>query len=120
MRILSALSGRTIHYLRCSSFDKEAHTPPSPGSGGPISCIGWGTNVTDHRSALEKLRGSQEGLSLEDLLSPATDLSQLTDLKNDLPRELALLDIEGSLPKLCTLPPTGDEYVLLHATSSIG
>lgn len=112
MRILSALSGRTIHYLDCSPSDKEVHTAPSPGTSNPISCIGWGTNVTDHRSALQKLRNSQETLSLEDLLSSETDLSQLADLKNDLPRELALLDIESSLPKLCTLPPTGDEYVV--------
>lgn len=29
----------------------------------------------------------------------------------DLPRDLALLDIERSLPKLSVLPSTGDEYV---------
>lgn len=34
-------------------------------------------------------------------------------LKADLPRELALLDAESSLPKLSTLPGTGGEYVLL-------
>jgi len=47
---------------------------------------------------------------VEDLLSPDMQPSKAAAyMKADLPRELALLDIESSLPKLSTLPGTGSE-----------
>lgn len=49
-------------------------------------------------------------LTVEDLLSPnAVPSKAAALLKADLPRELASLDAENSLPKLSTLPGTGGE-----------
>ena len=45
--------------------------------------------------------------SLDQLLSLRADVEKLLHLKSDLPRELSNIDIETSLPKLSTLPPTG-------------
>jgi hypothetical protein len=46
-------------------------------------------------------------------------LTSLSHLKAELPRDLALLDVERSLPKLSVLPPTGDKYVV-WASAAVG
>lgn len=70
-------------------------------------------NFTDCRVARAHLREAVGQVSVEDLLSPDVHPSKAAALLGaDLPRELALLDVESSLPKLSTLPPTGGEYVL--------
>jgi anaphase-promoting complex subunit 4 len=66
-------------------------------------------NFTDSKTALRNLQDAEGRLTVDDLLSPETQLTKLAMLKADLPRELALLDIERSLPKLSTLPSTGDK-----------
>lgn len=75
-----------------------------------ITCLGWGVNFTDIKSAQLHLDDAAGQLTVEDLLSPNTHPSKAASLlKADLPRELASLDIESSLPKLSTLPGTGGE-----------
>ncbi|PGH12046.1 hypothetical protein AJ80_06865 [Polytolypa hystricis UAMH7299] len=120
IRILGAYSGKTIHNLPCGS----SLSPPSPSSptSGPqtcLSCLGWGTNFTDGKAVMKSLQESAGTLSVDDLLSPNMPLSKLAQLKADLPRELALLDIMRSLPKLSTLPSTGDEDDVFSSRTSI-
>ena len=81
------------------------------GTPASICCVGWGVTFTDGKSYLKELKDANGRLPVDEILSPDTQSSKLTYLKADLPRELALLDIESSLPKLSTLPATGDEYV---------
>lgn len=108
VRVLSAHSGKTVHYLECHSTSS-----PPVNSNAKISCIGWGVNFTDIKAAREYLQDAEGKLSVEDILTPGAHLPNAAQLKADLPRELALLDIESSLPKLSTLPTTGNESVLL-------
>ncbi|KAK2873517.1 hypothetical protein FQN49_002295 [Arthroderma sp. PD_2] len=108
IRLLSSYSGKMVHSLK-------AQSPPIPfslpqRSPGTVSCIGWGVSFAETRSLLKNLKDPEGKLSLDDLLMSDTKLSShLGFLKADLPRELSLLDIEGSLPKLSTLPSTGDD-----------
>lgn len=67
-------------------------------------------NFTDSEAAKRQLYEAAGQLSVEDLLSLDMQPSKAAALlKADLPRELALLDIESSLPRLSTLPSTGGE-----------
>ncbi|KAI1940293.1 hypothetical protein LOZ52_003843 [Ophidiomyces ophidiicola] len=123
IRMLSAYSGKTVHILDCNQktgynsddTPQEASIPPS----GTICCLGWGVNLTDEQAASKTVKESQGRLSLDDLLAPETPLSKLPYIKADLPRELALLDIDRSLPKLSTLPSTGDDDDIFSTRASI-
>lgn len=105
-----------MHVLPCnpapvyslSGPPKEPSVPPSAS----ICCLGWGVNLTDGRGVERTANESHKGLAVEDTLTPESTMSKLPYIKADLPRQLALLDIDRSLPKLSTLPSTGDEYVL--------
>jgi anaphase-promoting complex subunit 4 len=84
------------------------------------TCVGWGINFTDSRAARRHLLDFAGQVSIEDLLTPSTYPSKAAGiLKADLPRELALLDIESSLPKLSTLPATGGEDDVFSSRASI-
>lgn len=75
-----------------------------------VTCLGWGTNFTDSAAAQRNLEEAAGQLTIDDMLSTDIGPSKAAAfLKADLPRELALLDAESSLPKLSTLPGTGGE-----------
>lgn len=71
-----------------------------------VTCLGWGVNFTD--SAQAKARVDTTGSTLEELLGRAS-LDSTEESFSDLPRELALLDVETTVPKLSTLPSAGKE-----------
>ncbi|OJK04513.1 hypothetical protein ASPACDRAFT_109174 [Aspergillus aculeatus ATCC 16872] len=116
VRIISAYSGKTVH-----------HYPAYPQAEGDAArqavkatCIGWGVNFTDTKVAQRHLHDAAGQLTVEDLLSPDTHPSRAAALlKADLPRELALLDVESSLPKLSTLPATGSDDDVFSSRASI-
>lgn len=85
-----------------------------------MTCLGWGINFTDSKAAQNHLQGAAGQISVEDLLTPVMHPSKAAAiLKADLPRELALLDIESSLPKLSILPATGAEDDVFSSRASI-
>nr|UPX44851.1 hypothetical protein FAC5L9_14 [Penicillium camemberti] len=120
LRIISAYSGKTVHhYSVYKNADDEASNPDAkPAS--KVTCLGWGVNFTDSKAAQKLLLDSAGHVSVEDLLAPGVHPSKAAAmLKADLPRELALMDIESSLPKLSTLPATGAEDDLFSSRASI-
>lgn len=77
-------------------------------------------NFTDNKAAQKYLQDSAGQIFVDDLLTPGVNPSKAAALlKADLPRELALLDIDSSLPKLSTLPATGAEDDLFSSRASI-
>lgn len=85
-----------------------------------VTCLGWGVNFTDSKAAQKQLQESAGQISVDDLLTPGIHPSKAAAvLKADLPRELALIDIESSLPRLSTLPATGVEDDLFSSRTSI-
>ncbi|KAI5289848.1 hypothetical protein KEM54_003084 [Ascosphaera aggregata] len=115
LRIISTTSAKTVHHLACGpvagSGEESTNSVPS--------CLGWTTNFTDEAGSLDVLRDSSGDVTLESLLSCEAKISDLRQLKGDLPRELMLLDIEASLPKLSTLPSTHDDQDVFSSRSSI-
>jgi anaphase-promoting complex subunit 4 len=100
VRIISAYSGKTAHHYQAHGGERSPK----------VTCLGWGMNFTDSEAAKRQLYEAAGQLSVEDLLSLDMQPSKTAALlKADLPRELALLDIESSLPRLSTLPSTGGE-----------
>lgn len=120
IRLLSSYNGKTVHCLPCNgslpsrqaasfSSSQQGHdTATTPAS---ICCASWGVTFTDGNAYLNELKDTNGRLPVDEILSPDTQLTKTALLKGDLPRELALLDIESSLPKLSVLSATGDEYV---------
>lgn len=105
VRIISSYSGKTVHHYHAYQPQDEESTPSVK-----VTCLSWGVNFTDSKVAQRHLQDATGQVSIEDLLSPDANPSTAAALlKADLPRELALLDIEHSLPKLSTLPATGSE-----------
>ncbi|KAJ6156202.1 Anaphase-promoting complex subunit 4 [Penicillium chrysogenum] len=97
---------------------KEQPNPKNPTP--KAMCVGWGVNFTDSKAAQRHLHESAGQISVDDLLSPGVYPSKAgAMLKADLPRELALLDIESSLPKLSTLPATGGEDDVFSSRASL-
>jgi len=85
-----------------------------------VTSLGWGANFTDSKAAQRYLHDSAGQISIEDLLTPSVHSSKVVALlKADLPRELSMLDIESSFPKLSTLPATGAEDDLFSSRASI-
>lgn len=86
-----------MHQIDCSSH-----------SDSQICCLGWGVNFSDIlavRTQVEKL-GSE--VLLDDLLNQRINGDE-SKILADLPRDLAFLDVEGTLPKLSSLSPGGKE-----------
>ncbi|KAF7595337.1 hypothetical protein BBP40_006586 [Aspergillus hancockii] len=114
IRIISAYSGKTVHHYPACQAQSDADRSAS------ITCLGWGANFTDSKAAQRHLKEAAGQISVEDLLSPDIQPSKAAALlKADLPRELALLDIESSLPKLSALPATGGDDDLFSSRASI-
>ncbi|OAL20415.1 hypothetical protein AYO22_08909 [Fonsecaea multimorphosa] len=80
-------------------------TPSRP----TITTISWTTHFVDPSPATVRshLRAPESTLSLDQILGLRADVDRLLQLKADLPRELSSIDVEVSLPRLATLPPTG-------------
>ncbi|EED21355.1 anaphase-promoting complex component Cut20/Apc4, putative [Talaromyces stipitatus ATCC 10500] len=126
LRIISSYTGKTVHHFSCLPHDQEQYSSSSPENSNKdaknirITCIGWGVNFTDSKAAQSHLREGNGQISVEDLLAPDTDpVKAALQLKADLPRELALLDVESSLPRLSTLPGSGSDEDLFSTRVSI-
>lgn len=117
IRIISSYSGKTVHHypayqqLQQGAGDEdEDENPAATAQPAKVTCLGWGINFTDSKGAQRYLHDAAGQISVQDLLAPDVHPSKAAALlKADLPRELALLDVESSLPKLSTLPATGSE-----------
>ena len=99
IRLISAFSWKTVH---------ELPTLPQL-SGTKTTCLGWAVNFTNSTATQRQLDDAGNDISLDDLLGLNVDIPTLLKSKANLPRELTLIDVETSLPKLSTLPATGGE-----------
>src|SRR5690554_2140468 len=89
VRLLGAESNKTVHQIVVSEEEDVG-----------VTCIAWSSY-------------SSGSISLEDIISKAEGLCKDSGAKEkdveplDLPRDLASIDIESSLPKLSILPSGG-------------
>ncbi|KAH8434213.1 putative anaphase-promoting complex component Cut20/Apc4 [Aspergillus melleus] len=114
IRVISSYSGKTVHHYPAYQAPGDSAQPIK------VTCLGWGVNFTDSKSAQRNLQEAAGHITIEDLLTPNVHPSKAAAvLRADLPRELALLDIETSLPKLSTLPATGGDDDVFSSRSSL-
>lgn len=99
IRLVSAFSGKTVHQLPT--------LPQIPGT--KTSYLGWAANFIDSAATQRQLDDASDDISLDDILGLNVEIQALLRSKANLPRELTLIDVETSLPKLSTLPSTGGE-----------
>ncbi|OKL64108.1 hypothetical protein UA08_01046 [Talaromyces atroroseus] len=125
LRIISSYTGKTVHHYSCLSHEEQQQYGETDDASKKerdlqISCIGWGVNFTDSKAAQTHLRDANGHITVEDLLAPDTDpVKAALQLKADLPLELALLDVESSLPRLSTLPGSGSDEDVFSSRTSI-
>jgi anaphase-promoting complex subunit 4 len=107
--LLNAFTGKVAHRFTIQNWDLTEKKPDELCSRPSISAISWTTHFTypSPRTIQCQLESSEKGVVLDQLLSLRADIGKLLNLKADLPHHLGQLDIETSLPKLSTLPPTG-------------
>ena len=86
-----------VHQIDCSAYSKSQ-----------ICCLGWGISLTDGHKVRLKLDKSKDEVTLEDMISQNPRVKSM-DTVPDLPLDLALIDVEASLPKLSPLSSGGIE-----------
>ncbi len=69
-----------------------------------ITCIGWASNITNRTSS--SMNGEGKVRSWLEILAGDSELSG-NQILLDLPRELSMIDVEVSLPKLSILASAG-------------
>lgn len=105
VRLINAESGKTVH-----QFTNDHQVSK-------VTCMGWCSNKMINSTAssfcyiskeIEKFMQNENSDFLEDQVLPL-----------DLPRDVSLIDIETSLPKLSTLPAGGDSEDIFCTRSSL-
>jgi anaphase-promoting complex subunit 4 len=88
---MGADSSKVVHQVNTGITEKS------------ICCLGWGVNFTLGRQNLSECQASSDQQSIDAILKrwPRADAH---DGRADLPRDLTLIDIDASLPKLSILP----------------
>ncbi|CAG8955064.1 hypothetical protein HYFRA_00007078 [Hymenoscyphus fraxineus] len=101
VRLVGAESSKIVHQF-------------STGEGvSGITCMGWGSNLTSKTSSLK-----ESSSSWSDLLDSDTLVSETKSVL-DLPRDLSMIDIERSLPKLSLLAAGGSSEDVFCSRSSL-
>ena len=111
IRLISTHNGKIVHLLATDPFTNATG----------ICCLGWNVNLTDPGTLPLQSKNGGKSASLEELLGPKAGGSPdgSSAIKPDLPRELALIDVETSFPKLSTLPATGIEDDVFSSKTSL-
>lgn len=97
LTLTNAHTGKVVHQIDCSAYSKSQ-----------ICCLGWGINFTDGNKVSLELAKFKDEVTLDDTISQNPRV-KLMDPLPDLPLDLALLDVEASLPKLSPLSSGGIE-----------
>lgn len=97
LSLTNAHTGKVVHQIDCSAYSKSQ-----------ICCLGWGINFTDGNKIDLEPHKSKDKVALEDTISQDSRVKSMDTVSN-LPLDLALLDVEASLPKLSPLSSGGIE-----------
>ncbi|KAL9132465.1 MAG: hypothetical protein Q9175_006363 [Cornicularia normoerica] len=79
---------------------------------------GWGINLTDGNQVSLELNKLKDEVTLDDMISQNPRVKSM-DAVPDLPLDLALLDVEASLPKLSPLSSGGIENDIFSSRASL-
>ena len=128
LSLIDSFSGKVAHHLRITP-DKSVSLPDWSSSQQSLqrakatekvkSSLSWSTHFVDSASTRTQLQNATTDVGLDDLLSLNADIGKLLKAKANLPRQLAQLDVETSLPKLSTLPATGADDDVFSTRNSV-
>ncbi|KAF7930951.1 hypothetical protein BELL_0049g00140 [Botrytis elliptica] len=107
VRLIGAESTKVVHHFSTTSDDQEF-------SG--VTCMGWSSNTIGRR--VESKASKLVPDTLKKIFEDEKELSTEKAVLN-LPKDLALLDIEPSLPKLSVLPAGGTSDEVFSSRSSL-
>jgi anaphase-promoting complex subunit 4 len=127
--LLDSFSGKVAHELRAeeeeesgvmrvgrsarsSAGDKEVR-------GEGVWKMSWHSHFANAAQIRRQLAKVDGRVGLDDLLGLNADVKKLLRAKADLPRELARIEIDASLPKLSTLPSTGADDDIFSTRQSV-
>ncbi|KAI9827716.1 MAG: hypothetical protein M1832_004205 [Thelocarpon impressellum] len=105
VRLINADSSKVVHQIDTAAEDSST-----------LTCLGWAVNFTNSREVRARIDASE--VTLDDILGRVAQEQALGTVP-DLPRELALLDIESALPKLSVLPSAGKEEDVFSSRATI-
>ena len=97
LSLTNANTGKVVHQIDCSAYSKSQ-----------ICCLGWGINFMDSNKVGVEFDKFKNDMTLDDMIGPRPRVKPM-DTVPDLPLDLAMLDIEASLPKLSPLSSGGIE-----------
>lgn len=103
--------------LICAESCKTVHQFSNDHQVSKVTCMGWCSNKTINSTAsncINDIRGIEKLIQDDN-----KDFCEDPSLLLDLPRDLSLIDIEISLPKLSTLPAGGDSDDIFCTRSSL-
>ncbi|KAI9766935.1 MAG: hypothetical protein M1840_006232 [Geoglossum simile] len=107
-RLIGADSSKTIHQI---------HASPHRDQDSRVTCLGWGVNFTDPKGVKAQIE-SRSNSSLDEYLSQSAQAST-PGFVADLPAELALTDVDMTIPKLSILPSGGKDEDVFNSRASI-
>ncbi|RKF64309.1 Anaphase-promoting complex subunit 4 [Erysiphe neolycopersici] len=103
--------------LICAETCKTVHQFSNDHQVTKVTCMGWCSNKTANSTASNYINDTK---GIEKLIQDDNkDFFEDPALLLDLPRDLSLIDIETSLPKLSTLPAGGDSEDIFCTRSSL-
>ncbi|KAI9735322.1 MAG: hypothetical protein M1818_006517 [Claussenomyces sp. TS43310] len=101
VRLVGAESNKIVHHIPVTERDSME-----------ITCLNWASNLTHSRSSTTK--HARHVPSWKDFIEESED-----DITSDLPRDLALIDVESSMPKLSILPAGGTSEDIFSSRASL-
>ncbi|KAM0799702.1 anaphase-promoting complex, cyclosome, subunit 4-domain-containing protein [Usnea florida] len=107
LSMTNAHTGKVVHLIDCSEYSKSQ-----------ICCLGWGINLTDANKVSLELDKFKVEVTLDDVISQNPRMRSLKTVP-DLPLDLAMLDVEASLPKLSPLSSGGIEDDVFSSRASL-
>ncbi|KAI9852491.1 MAG: hypothetical protein M1838_000585 [Thelocarpon superellum] len=105
VRLINADSGKVVQQVETSV-----------GASRTLTCLGWGVNFTRGKNTAGRVDGSRR--ALDQILGRESPDDEARFVP-DLPRELALVDVESCLPKLSLLPAGGRDEDVFSSRASL-
>ena len=128
LSLIDSFSGKVAHHLRNTREETVSLPDWSSSQQSPQRAKGrdevnlslcWSTHFVDSGSIRTLLQNATTDVALDDLLGLNADIGKLLKANANLPRQLARLDVETSLPKLSTLPATGADDDVFSTRNSV-
>jgi anaphase-promoting complex subunit 4 len=124
MSLIDSFSGKVAHQLQAripDGLDGSSRQSDSVNDATRDDSwmISWHRHFTDIAQTRRQLAEAESTIGLDALLGLNADIRKLLKAKSNLPRELAIIEVDVALPKLSTLPATGADNDVFSTRQSV-